>query len=95
MKKYVCVGRYIRSRHDNQLHYVDAHNVMLLYRLNPSECVLVDRFDSGYLRSHRDEQPLTHLYPDPTGRYAPPDLLRRREETTLTSTLPDRSDDLH
>lgn len=95
MKKFVCVGGYIRSRHDKQLHYVDAHNVMMLYRLNPFECVLVDGLDSGHLRSHRDEQPLIHLHPDPTGRYDLSDLLRRREELTLTPTLPDLSDELH
>ncbi len=42
MKKYIVIGGYVNSRTDGQRHYVNAMELCRLYKVHPSECLLVE-----------------------------------------------------
>ena len=69
MKRYICIGDFVRSRHDGQTHYVSAYRVMKLYGLDPKVCKLID--SEGQLMSHLHDEndDVVVLRPDSTGRY--------------------------
>lgn len=39
-KKYLIIPGYVRSINNNERHYVSAQQLIRLYRVNPSECVV-------------------------------------------------------
>ena len=41
-KKYVCFGGCIISQSDGDEHYISAHRVAELYKVNPAECILIE-----------------------------------------------------
>lgn len=41
-KKYLLLGGIVYSKNDGQSHYVNAHQLMRLYGLDESECVLLE-----------------------------------------------------
>jgi hypothetical protein len=66
--KYVCIGGQVRSRHDNDIHFIEGRRLPRLYGVDPQECICVNKAEE--LRGRRD---LIHLRPDPTGEYEHPD----------------------
>lgn len=41
MKKYLVIGGTIRSKTDGDMHYISPARLCFLYKVNPSECVVV------------------------------------------------------
>jgi hypothetical protein len=39
--KYVILPGYVRSRTDNDLHYVNSSMLIALYKVDPKECVIL------------------------------------------------------
>jgi hypothetical protein len=39
MIKYFCCGGWITSKNDGQKHYISAHRVAELYKVNSEECL--------------------------------------------------------
>ena len=54
MKKYIVIGGKIRSKTDGDRHYIDAHRLCELYRINPQEC---------YLEEANNYRKTKHTYP--------------------------------
>lgn len=40
MKKYLICPGYVISKNDGDRHYISAHQLMRLYKVKPSECVI-------------------------------------------------------
>lgn len=38
-KKYVCIGDFVISQSDGQLHYISAVMLPKLYQVSPQECI--------------------------------------------------------
>lgn len=38
MKKYLCIGGNIRSKTDDDIHYISAGKLPELYQVNPQDC---------------------------------------------------------
>ncbi len=52
MKKYIVIGGEVTSSNDGQIHYIGPQRLCELYKVDPKECILVDRrsgYRSGYL----------------------------------------------
>jgi len=47
MKKYICIGGYIRSMSDHDIHYVHSYNLPALYKVNSRECIFAES-DQSY-----------------------------------------------
>lgn len=41
-KKYIVCPGNVRSKSDGDLHYISASKLMMLYRVNPAECIIVE-----------------------------------------------------
>jgi len=41
MPKYAICPGYVRSETDGQLHYIDAVALMRLYKVAPTDCVII------------------------------------------------------
>ena len=41
-KKYLVIGDYIKSKNDNDRHYISSRELVRLYGVNPKECILHD-----------------------------------------------------
>ena len=67
MKKYLCIGGHIRSRSDGQEHFIPAHRLPFLFKVNINECVLArDDNDRERIAPNRH---LIILRPDESGQY--------------------------
>ena len=64
-KRYVVVSGWVRSRYDGDVHFIPAHRVAQLYKVNPLECHFCDAPES--YRGLPDG--LIVLGPDSTGKY--------------------------
>lgn len=47
-KKYIVVGRKVRSQSDGERHYVSSRKLCDLYHINPDECILLDMNSPRY-----------------------------------------------
>lgn len=43
MKRYLLISGIINSISDNDEHYISAHRLCKLYRLNPRECIFANK----------------------------------------------------
>lgn len=69
-KKYLVIGGEVISRHDGQRHYVSAQQLVRLYGLNPSQCILVEEVDPS--RAYGYRKGMVRLYPRYDGDYTLP-----------------------
>lgn len=71
MVKYAVYPGYTTSR-DGDVHYIDARQLMRLYRVDPKECVVVDYdYETGWSSLGVDLEPLRPLYVSHVGGYIP------------------------
>lgn len=68
-KKYLCIGNQVRSQYDGDLHYISAHRVAELYKVNQQECIFIDDINREDLRSIKRENLIT-LEPSYHGDYS-------------------------
>jgi hypothetical protein len=67
----------VTSKRDGDRHFIDARKLAWLYRVNPSECVVVP-WEAGPGREHEllleriERMGLVHLYPSYRGDYTIP-----------------------
>lgn len=66
--KYLLIGGYIRSRSDSNIHYVSARKLLELYRLDKTECELIDIPDPYRLKGLDLSEYIT-LHPREDGDY--------------------------
>lgn len=45
MKKYIIVPDTVRSKSDGDIHYIGAGQLIRLYGVNPTECVVADHWN--------------------------------------------------
>ena len=73
VKKYLVWGGHVISKNDKQMHYVPGHKVASLYKVPPSECIIIDGFDAGSIHRvsqlRRTRPDLIVLYPRDDGNY--------------------------
>lgn len=67
MIKYLICPDYVRSRTDGDRHYISAHQLIHLYKVNPTECIIKSQYDAGY-----NNKDLIVLSPDYSGQYVVP-----------------------
>jgi len=74
--KYVLCPGYIRSKNDNQLHYIGAARLADLYRVPIRECQIYEPApwwpESYYRQAEEDYQNLIWLRPNYNGDYTIP-----------------------
>lgn len=71
MKKYLIVPGNVTSENDGQRHFVSATQLMLLYKVKLSECVVLSgRLEYGFKRLSGTHQDLTVLMPRRDGNYS-------------------------
>jgi len=70
-KKYALHGGYVRSKIDGDEHYVSARQLVGLYELRMSECLVVED-ERGSEPRLAWPQGLAHLYPRYDGNYGRP-----------------------
>ncbi len=65
MKKYLICPGYIKSKTDNDYHYINGTTLINLYKVNPNECLIY------HLGAHYgcDLSQLVPLYPRDNGDY--------------------------
>jgi len=63
--KYIAFGGYVRSQNDGDVHYVTARQLVGLYNVKLSECILA----SNVRRLSQYEQKLIPLHPSSKGDY--------------------------
>lgn len=68
MKRYICLGDYVRSKTDGQIHYITAQRVRSLYQVNPDECLFVE-LHQGLDSINRHNEKLILLTPRMNGDY--------------------------
>ena len=74
MKKYICYGGEVISRHDGDRHYIDPQRIADLYHVPSEECIFVrDMTDERHTLSGLDMAEYIHLYPDFNGKYEVPE----------------------
>jgi len=66
--KYVVCGGYVTSKNDGDEHYISARRLRELYKLHPSECILVDNDENFKLLGFKTSK-LQFLYPRYDGNY--------------------------
>jgi hypothetical protein len=66
MKKYICVGGWVRSK-DGDMHFISSHKLPKLYGAPKSECKFV--YNNTYLLKS-DKEKFVILRPDSLGRYS-------------------------
>lgn len=78
MKKYICIGSEVISKHDGDRHYIDAKKIAKLYGVNPNNCDFIEEEDEyAYWRSsflpydHPKDRPIV-LRPRYDGNYTLP-----------------------
>ena len=65
-KKYLIFPGTIRSKRDGDEHYVTAHDIIYLYRVNHMECIIIrDKYDLRGI----DQWEYIHLEPNWRGEY--------------------------
>lgn len=64
MIRYVIHPGYVFSKNDGQRHYINGHQLMRLYGLRPSECVIASPH-YGW----KAPADVIHLYPRNDGNY--------------------------
>ena len=69
MVKYLLCPGWIQSQTDGDWHYVKANQLITLYKVNPSECIVMPKNIAGY--SPSDE--LIILSPKYNGQYIVPE----------------------
>ena len=83
MKKYLVYGQQIKSKNDNDWHYVSARRVAELYNVNPSECIMIDGNPNTLYNWNKtrglNKEKLIMLYPDFNGDYDLKKLIEKRE----------------
>lgn len=67
VKKYIMHPGWVLSHRDGDRHYVRGADLIRLYKLDPAECIVA--WQPADLHGI-DVNAYTHLYPDPSGRYA-------------------------
>jgi hypothetical protein len=70
MKKYLCFGGNVISRHDGDRHYISARQLARLYQVPHNECVYIERGQDiplGYIGKD-----MIKLHPRPNGDYCLP-----------------------
>jgi len=60
--KYAVHPGFIESKKDGEVHWIEARQLMQLYGVNPSECIVID---DEYIRygGDPDDEKFIHLYP--------------------------------
>lgn len=66
MKKYIVIGDWVRSQSDGQVHYISAEELVRLYRVRRSECILLNRMALSEVRQFV----LRILRPQEDGHYS-------------------------
>lgn len=71
MKKYLIVPGNVVSKSDGQRHFVSAVQLMLLYKVKLSECIVLSgRIEYGFKRLTGTYQDLMVLTPRSDGNYS-------------------------
>lgn len=72
IKYLVCPG-YVVSKYDSDIHYINAEQLMKLYRVDPKECEIYepveDRPHSQYEADRRRHRDMIKLEPRYDGNY--------------------------
>ena len=68
MIKYLICPGVVTSKTDGDRHYITANQLISLYRVNHSECVVIPKNNKGY----RPDGELIVLSPDYSGQYNVP-----------------------
>lgn len=66
--RYVLHPGYVTSKNDGDEHWISAGNLARLYRVKPTDCIVVD----GRTRGHVSLPDDVHLYPRYDGDYKLP-----------------------
>jgi hypothetical protein len=74
MKKYLICPGMVTSKRDGDKHYITADQLIRLYKVNPSECVVMPKNNKGY----RPDDELIVLSPDYSGQYIIPQKNKNR-----------------
>lgn len=72
MKKYIVHPGPVRSEKDGDIHFISHRQLMRLYNVDPSECVIISWRDPVPNLIRRQHPGAIDLYPDPSGMYALP-----------------------
>lgn len=68
-KKYACHSGYVVSKTDGQRHFISGYELMRLYDVNPTDCVVCSGKHSTIGMNDDD---YIHLYPRYDGNYKTP-----------------------
>ena len=68
MIKYLICPGMVTSKTDGDRHYITANQLISLYRVKRSECVVMPKNNRGYI----PDDELIRLSPDYNGRYIVP-----------------------
>ena len=78
--KYALHPGPVTSKRDGDRHFIDAHQLAFLYRVRPSECVVVPwnvepgrELQRQLLLERIERMNLIHLHPRASGNYTLPD----------------------
>lgn len=74
MKKYLICPGMVQSKADRDTHYITANQLIHLYKVNPSECVVMPKNKELY----RPDAELIRLRPDYSGQYIVPQTEHNR-----------------
>ena len=44
-KDKIVYGGYVKSKSDGDIHYISAYKLLKLYKLKPTECILIDEWE--------------------------------------------------
>lgn len=73
IKKYLVLPGFVTSRNDGDRHFIDARKLMMLYKVNPEECVIRPDITRHEHRAWKEPEGLIHLYPRYDGNYNLPE----------------------
>lgn len=73
MTRYVLHPGPVRSKTDGDVHHISASQLIMLYRVNPRDCVVYPEGDAFRQRFWQDQPGDVHLYPRTSGNYTLPE----------------------
>lgn len=74
-KKYLVIADYVTSKNDGDRHFINCHQLMRLYSVNPDDCICLDSGDKSVppVSWYKERNPsLIELRPKFNGNYSMP-----------------------
>lgn len=68
MKKYICQGGDIIAK-DGNVHYISAKKLPQLYKINPDECIFIEKNEKVFLCRGSGKNSMVILLPKSDGNY--------------------------